>query len=75
LILLDPPYRLALTQVQRMIGSLVEKGLLEEGAVVVLERDAATEFDWGPPFRLHARKRYGSTEVDIAVFERGSGQA
>jgi 16S rRNA (guanine966-N2)-methyltransferase len=71
LILLDPPYRLAVTEVASVVSALGENRLLADGAVVVVERDAASGFDWPPEYRPHARKTYGSTEIDIAVNERG----
>lgn len=73
LILLDPPYRLPSTEVVSFVSALGGHDLLESGAVIVLEHAARAEVEWPVEFELHARKRYGTTEIDIVVYERGVG--
>ena len=68
LLLLDPPYRLALSEVGAFTSALAENGQLEPGAVVVWEHAAGNEPAWDVRFSLATRKRYGTTEVDIAVY-------
>lgn len=71
LILLDPPYRLPSTDIVSMISALGGHDLLEDGAVVVYEHAKGIDVEWPAAFDVHAHKRYGTTKVDIAVFERG----
>jgi 16S rRNA (guanine966-N2)-methyltransferase len=73
LILLDPPYRLPSTDIVSMISALGGHDLLEDGAVVVFEHAKGTDIEWPAEFDVHAQKRYGTTKVDIAIFERGGG--
>lgn len=73
LILLDPPYRLPSTEITSFVSALGGHDLLENDAVIVLEHAAGALVEWPDGFELHARKRYGTTEIDIAVYERGAG--
>ena len=73
LILLDPPYRLPSTEIVSFVSALGGNDLLEDGAVIVLEHRAGATVEWTDRFELHARKRYGTTEIDIVVYERGEG--
>ncbi len=68
LLLLDPPYRLSLSEVGSLTSALAENGQLAEGAVVVWEHAAGNDPEWNERFELSARKRYGTTAVDIAVY-------
>jgi 16S rRNA (guanine966-N2)-methyltransferase len=72
LLLLDPPYRLDAARVGLLVATLAENGQLEDGAVVVWEHAAGTHIEWPAGFSSEKRKRYGTTEVDIAVFARGA---
>jgi 16S rRNA (guanine966-N2)-methyltransferase len=72
LLLLDPPYRLDAARVARLAATLAENGQLEEGAVVVWEHSRHTTAEWPEGFSALKCKRYGTTEVDIAVFSRGA---
>jgi 16S rRNA (guanine966-N2)-methyltransferase len=67
LLMLDPPYRLDAVQVASLVATLVENGQLDDGAVVVWEHAADTSIEWPEGFSATKSKRYGSTEVDIAV--------
>jgi 16S rRNA (guanine966-N2)-methyltransferase len=72
LLLLDPPYRLDAARVAWLVATLAENGQLEEGAVVVWEHSRHTTVEWPEGFSAYKCKRYGTTEVDIAVFSRGA---
>ena len=49
------------------------RDLLEEGAVIVYEHASASKAVWPADVTALASKRYGSTTVDIASYERGAG--
>jgi 16S rRNA (guanine966-N2)-methyltransferase len=73
LLLLDPPYRLDASESVRLVHNIAARELLEPEAVVVFEHAAGVVVGWPDGVRLIGRKRYGSTEIDIAVYERGAG--
>jgi len=73
LLLLDPPYRLDAGEVGKLIAALVARDLLEDGALIVYEHSAGTATTWPADICTMASKRYGSTEIDIACYERGAG--
>ncbi len=73
LLLLDPPYRLDASESIGLVNDLGARDLLEPEAIVVLEHSAGVVPPWPASIRLVTRKRYGTTEVDIAVYERGAG--
>jgi 16S rRNA (guanine966-N2)-methyltransferase len=73
LLLLDPPYRLAWCDIEVMTSALARNEQLEDGAAVVYEHASATPVEWPSGFELTARKKYGSTGIDIAVYQRGEG--
>jgi 16S rRNA (guanine966-N2)-methyltransferase len=68
LLFLDPPYRISKSEVRALIEALAAAGLLAPGAVVAWEYAAGSEPDWPPAFESLSPRRYGSIEVDIAVF-------
>ena len=72
LLLLDPPYRLDAAKVAGLIRDLAANDLLVDGAIVVWEHASGSEPPWPDGFGRLKRKRYGTTEVDIAVYERGA---
>ena len=72
LLLLDPPYRLDPAKVARLTSDLAENELLVDGAIIVWEHASGSEPPWPDGFGRVKRKRYGTTEVDIAVYERGA---
>jgi 16S rRNA (guanine966-N2)-methyltransferase len=72
LLLLDPPYRLDAARVVSLLALLAENEQLEDGAVVVWEHAAGAGVEWPAGFSGEKRKRYGTTEIDIAVFARGA---
>jgi 16S rRNA (guanine966-N2)-methyltransferase len=71
LLLLDPPYRLALNDVALFLASLEGNNLLADGAITVFEHAAGNGLEWQDRFSLATRKKYGTTEIDIAIYERG----
>ena len=73
MLLLDPPYRLEPVRVASLLESLVANALLEEGAIVVWEHGSDAVAQWPEGFSEEKLKRYGSTVVDIAVYEGGAG--
>jgi 16S rRNA (guanine966-N2)-methyltransferase len=75
LLLLDPPYRLDAGEVGQFIGSLVARDLLEDGALVVYEHARGVSAQWPCGISPITTKRYGSTEIDIASYERGAGSS
>jgi 16S rRNA (guanine966-N2)-methyltransferase len=72
LILLDPPYTLDPAKVAGLLGSLMDSGALSDDGLVSWEHARGDEPPWPEGFERVARKAYGSIEVDIAVWERGS---
>lgn len=74
LILLDPPYTLDPTKVGSVLSAIARSGGIEEGALVTWEHAKGYEPLWPAGYLPEARKRYGSTEIDIATYERGAGQ-
>jgi 16S rRNA (guanine966-N2)-methyltransferase len=71
LLLLDPPYRLEPARVASLLSSLATNALLEDGAVVVWEHGSDSAAEWPEHFSVEKCKRYGTTAVDIAVYEGG----
>lgn len=67
LLLLDPPYRIDKAKVRGLVETLVERGALAEGAVVVWEHASADDVSLPDGLRLHASRIYGSTAIDIAI--------
>lgn len=75
LLLLDPPYRLDASVVGGLLLDAARRGVLSQGAIVTLEHDAGIEPVWPDGYELLDRKRYGSTAIDIARYERGTGDS
>ena len=72
LLLLDPPYRLDASESIGLVTALGARDLLESEGLVVLEHAAGVVPPWPEGFALLTRKRYGTTEIDITVYERGA---
>jgi len=70
LILLDPPYKIDESEVRALIDRLGKARLLEDGAVAVWEQSAESPAAWPEGFVSLGYRRYGSTVVDIAVYEK-----
>lgn len=64
LVFLDPPYRMK--NMDELIGELIRLGLMAEGAVVVVEHDAAYEYSEQIESCSQIKySRYGETAVTI----------
>jgi 16S rRNA (guanine966-N2)-methyltransferase len=64
LVLCDPPYELADSDLERVLGLLAGGGWMAQGATLVLERaGAATPPQWPPGWRSTWERRYGDTLV------------
>jgi len=72
LLLLDPPYRLDAGEVSRLAAQLIAHDLLEDGAILVYEHGSGMPVDWPVGVSSIATKRYGSTEMDLASYEKGT---
>jgi 16S rRNA (guanine966-N2)-methyltransferase len=75
LLLLDPPYRLDAVEIAHLISGLAAHDLLKDGALVVYEHARSTRMSWPSGLSPVSTKRYGSTEIDVATYERGAGSA
>ena len=63
-VFLDPPYRMK--EMDGVMAQLAESGLLEPGAVVVVEHDAEHQYpETAVPFEQTKRVKYGDTAVTI----------
>lgn len=70
LLLLDPPYRLAPSAIAQMLSALAAHDLLKDGALITYEHALASQIEWPTGVSALTSKRYGKTEIDIAVYER-----
>ena len=75
LLLLDPPYRLDAGQVGGLVAALGDRELLEDGALVVYEHERGVHAVWPQGFGAISIRRYGSTEIDIAKYGKGTGSS
>ncbi|CQR55553.1 16S rRNA (guanine(966)-N(2))-methyltransferase RsmD [Paenibacillus riograndensis] len=73
LVFLDPPYRLK--HGNELMLAMVQKGLLREDAVIVLEHESSYEYpEVIPGFRRTRQAVYGETAVSIYKYEASSQQ-
>ncbi|KWX71032.1 DNA methyltransferase [Paenibacillus riograndensis] len=71
LVFLDPPYRLK--HGNELMLAMVQKGLLREDAVIVLEHESSYEYpEVIPGFRRTRQAVYGETAVSIYKYEASS---
>lgn len=75
LLLLDPPYRLAGSEIAELVSALTTHELLEDGALIVYEHLHGDEVVWPAGVSGITQKRYGKTEIDIASYEREDGSS
>lgn len=73
LLLLDPPYRLASSEITRLISALIARDLLEDAALIVYEHSAGSDITWPAGVEGLTSKRYGSTQVEIVRYEKEAG--
>jgi len=71
LLFLDPPYRINKFEVRVLIETLCKDMRLAPDAVVVWEHAVGSAADWPLRFESVGSRRYGSTEVDMAVYRTG----
>jgi 16S rRNA (guanine966-N2)-methyltransferase len=63
-VFLDPPYAMTDEEVARVLTSLLTRGWLTPGAVVVLERSTRSgDFGWPDGFVADRMRRYGDTAL------------
>ena len=76
---LDPPYDVADEVVEGVLVGLGEHGWLDDGSLVVVEREKprrGTGFDWPVGFEPGRDRDYGGTRVRAALwYGRGAGSA
>ncbi len=63
---LDPPYARGIGFVARILGKLGSGGWIRTGGTVVVE-SAAGAFQWPPGFRQTRVRRFGRTQITVAV--------
>jgi 16S rRNA (guanine966-N2)-methyltransferase len=69
LVLADPPYDTPLTDVLGVLGSLVGRGWLAAGAVVVVERSSREKpWEWPTPLIGLRDRRYGEAQLRYGRF-------
>lgn len=68
LLFADPPYRIDAARVGRLLEELSCNGAVANGAVVVYEHATGAPVLWPGGFSETRSRRYGSTEVGIAVY-------
>ncbi|MBM7564565.1 16S rRNA (guanine(966)-N(2))-methyltransferase RsmD [Paenibacillus sacheonensis] len=67
LVFLDPPYRM--TDMDELMAELLERGLLEEDATIVVEHDAYHRYPQAfAQYRQIKRSEYGDTAVTVYRF-------
>lgn len=71
LILLDPPYTLDPTVVDRLLCGLLAAGAIDPDALITWEHSSSVGVTWPSGFEPVASKRYGSTSIDFAVVAEG----
>jgi 16S rRNA (guanine966-N2)-methyltransferase len=68
LVLLDPPYDLAETEVTTVLATLAERGWTREGSLVVVERSTRSpEPRWPAAWSVGKARRYGETTLWLAT--------
>lgn len=67
LLLLDPPYRIDKAKVRGLAESLIERGALVTGGVIVWEHASADAVDLPVSSTLYTGRTYGSTAIEIAI--------
>lgn len=63
---LDPPYARGIGFVARILGKLGSGGWIRSGGTVVVESAAGT-LEWPPGFRQTRVRRFGRTQITVAV--------
>lgn len=71
LVFVDPPYGRGLPFVARILGKVAMGGWVRPGGTVVVEA-AAGEVAWPAGFRETRTRRFGRTQVSVAVWDAGN---
>ena len=71
LLFVDPPYRIDKSEVRALIDACALQGALTDGALVIWEHATGDVIEWPARFEPFGPRRYGSTEVDMAIFRGG----
>lgn len=67
LILADPPYAVADTELANLVVALVKNRWVGDASVVVVERPAAApQLSWPPGWAEWKARRYGDTRIELA---------
>ncbi len=67
LVLADPPYDLAVTEVEAVLALLSAHGWVRPGSVAVVERAATgAPLSWPSPWHCRESRRYGDTRLEFA---------
>lgn len=70
LVLADPPYALAESDLREVLQALADGGWLADGATVVVERDRRGGLSWPAGFDPAPERRYGDTVLGWALWYR-----
>jgi len=73
LLLLDPPYKLAWANIALLTSALARCELLIDGALIVYEHASDGPADWPTGFSLDTYKKYGTTGIDVVVYQGEAG--
>lgn len=73
LILLDPPYTLDAVRVADMLRDLVRTAAVSPEALCTWEHATGSDAPWPEGFELLQRKKYGSTEIEFAIYRAEAG--
>jgi 16S rRNA (guanine(966)-N(2))-methyltransferase RsmD len=67
LVLADPPYDVAASDVEALLTALAGNGWVREGSVVVVERAAASpSLNWSRGWQPWQQRVYGDTRLELA---------
>ncbi|KUI19528.1 16S rRNA (guanine(966)-N(2))-methyltransferase RsmD [Mycobacterium sp. GA-1285] len=67
LVLADPPYGIAASEVESVLALLTERGWAGPGTVVVVERAASgPPLTWPPGWQVWPSRTYGDTRLELA---------
>jgi 16S rRNA (guanine(966)-N(2))-methyltransferase RsmD len=68
LVLADPPYDVANSEVERILVALADRGWVTHGTVAVIERPASgPEIRWPAGWLVWKARRYGDTRLEMAA--------
>lgn len=73
LILLDPPYTLDPGRIASWLTTIAVAGKVSDGALITWEHAAEGDTTWPSGYTPIAKKRYGTTAIDFARYEREAG--